>query len=338
MEYTKHKIMPETTKLASSHYMQSEEWAQLRTATGWEVLGLALGNNKLVHAYRKKTPLGGVLYIPGFMPAKQTELASLTKTIKSLGNNLTCKLEPCVALDETKLEWFTLAGWKLAHNVQYEHTVILDLSQPESDLWTGMKSRGRQEINYARRDGVSIVESDCNADDFEVMESLLRATSERKAFGIREKRGVLKSWQSFRDAGRLRLFFAKHDGKVIAGGVFITNGHDTVWYKEAGSLPAYNKVFGPRLLLWEAALAFKKDGYALFDLGGTPAPEDYEHSSMKGVYIFKTAFARQVTTMMPAYELPLKPLKQAVWQKLEPAAIRANRMASTAKGKLLGRR
>ena len=322
------------TKLSSSHYMQSDQWAQLRTATGWEILTLPLSNGKSVHAYRKKTPLGGVVYIPGYTPSIQGELAEIATQVKRAGGNLTCKIESCVPMNEATAGWFKDSGWKSARHVQYSHTVILDLTQTEDQLWMGMKSRGRQEINYARRDGVKIEESKATNEDFDIMHDLLRGTSERKAFGIREKRGVLRFWQAFHDAGRLRLFFAKHNGQIIAGGIFITDGNDNVWYKDAGSLPAYNKLFGPRLLLWEAALKFKKDGYKSFDLGGLPAPDHYESSPMKGVYIFKTAFAREVTTMMPAYELPLKPLRHAAWQKLEPGAVKANRMASTIKGKI----
>ena len=328
--------MPETTKLASSHYMQSNEWAKLRTATGWEILSLTLDNGKIVHAYRKKTPLGGVVYVPGFMPANVNQLKKLAEQV-SQGGNLTCKIEPCEPVNEEVVEYFQDAGWKPARHVQYGHTIRLDLSQAEDELWMGMKSRGRQEVNYAKRDGATIVEADCAPEDFETMEDLLRGTSRRKAFGIREKRGVINFWETFHDAGRLRLFFAKYEGKIIAGGIFITDGNSTVWYKDAGSLPAYSKHFGPRLLLWEAARAFKKEGYQTFDLGGIPGPEEYETSSMKGIYIFKTALAREVTTMMPAFELPLKPFKHALWQKVEPRAVKANRLASTIKGKLTSR-
>lgn len=329
--------MPEITKLASKHYMQSNEWARLRTATGWEILKLTINGKELVHAYRKKTPLGGVVYIPGFMPWNAQELKQLADQVKALGNNLTCKIEPCEPLEEAAIKYFEEAGWKPARHVQYGHTATLDLTRSEDELWMSMKSRGRQEVNYARRDGVTVSESDCSAKDFDVMEALLRSTSQRKAFGIREKRGVIKFWEAFRQAGRLRLFFAKYKGEIVAGGIFITDGKNKVWYKDAGSLPAFSKHFGPRLLLWEAALAFKKDGFKIFDLGGIPGPEDYETSAMRGIYIFKTAFSREVTTMMPAFELPLKPFRHGLWQKLEPKAVKANRLASTLKGKLTSR-
>jgi len=310
--------------------MQSAEWASLRAATGWTVLQVVL-DNRTIYAYRKKSPVGGIVYIPGFMPQSKQELQIISQHLKA--GNLTCKVEACEPTDEKVIGWFKELDWKRTHNIQYEYTVRLDLDQSENDLWMGMKSRGRQEISYAKRDGVVIKEVDLTSENAEIMHHLLQDTSQRKSFGIREKQGVLKFWQTFADAGKLRLFFAYHKAKVIAGGVFITDSQHA-WYKDAGSDPAYAKLFGPRFLLWEVALILKKDGYKLFDLGGMPGPEEYEHSPMKGIYIFKTAYSREVTTMMPAYEISFKPLLHPLWQKIEPTALKLNRKVSGLKGKL----
>jgi lipid II:glycine glycyltransferase (peptidoglycan interpeptide bridge formation enzyme) len=322
--------MATQTKLASSHYLQSDEWAGLRAANGWQVLDLTVSNGR-VNAYRKSSPLGCVVYVPGYLPALSQDLSALASQLKG---NITCKLEACEPANEKAQELLQQNGWKPARHVQYDYTVLLDLAQSDEDLWMSMKSRARQEINYARRDGVNIRESDYSQADYDQMHALLVDTSKRKAFGIRERQAVMNYWQAFQKAGRLKIFFAEKDGKVIAGGVFITDGKDKVWYKDAGSLPEFSKLFGPRLLLWEVALSFKKDGYKIFDLGGIPNPRSYENSALKGIFIFKTAFAREVTQMMPAYELPLNKIKHAAWSRIEPKALKLNRLASTIKGKL----
>ena len=322
--------MTAKSKLASTHYLQSDEWASLRAANGWQILKLDVPTG-VVHAYRKASPLGGVVYVPGYLPASKEDLDTLAAQVQG---NISCKLEACEPLDPAKMAFFREAGWKLARHVQYDYTVRLDLTLSEEDLWMSFKPRARQEVNYAKRDGVKVSESDYSDKDFDTMHSLLLDTSQRKSFGIRERQAVMNYWRTFHQAGRMKVFFARHEDKIIAGGVFITDGQNTIWYKDAGSLPAYSKLFGPRLLLWEAALNFKKDSYKTFDLGGIPAPDHFENSPMKGIYIFKTAFAREVTQMMPAFELPLKPLKHAVWSRVEPKALKLNRLASTIKGKL----
>lgn len=328
--------MKSTPSTISSHYMQSGEWADLRKAGGWETTELKLDAG-IVRAYRKPTPLGGLVYVPGYMLQQPEQLAEIVQQLKTT-NDLVCKIEPCEEYEEQVAHWFEEKGWRKARSVQYEFTVRLDLTQSEEELWRNMKARGRQEINYARQGGIVIEEVTTNHENLESMYQILQTTSRRKDFGIREKRITLNFWQTFAEARKLKLFFAKYDNKVIAGGVFITDGKNKVWYKDAGSMPGYHKLFGPRLLLWETALKFKKDGYKLFDLGGTANPANYENDPMKGVHIFKTAFAREVTAMMPAYELPLKPLLYPLWNTVEPAALKARRVLSTIKGKLLGRR
>lgn len=309
--------------------MQSEQWAVLRESAGWSVLEPDLGSRK-VFAYRKTTPAGGIVYMPGFVPERPEDLRQVAAQLKG---NMVCKVETCAPYDEKIERLFKEAGWKRARNVQYHHTVLLDLTQSEDDLWMGMKARGRQEVNYARRDGVVIERAEVNGTNLEQMHALLETTSKRKAFGIREKTAVLAFWKAFHEAGQLESFFAKQGKDVIAGAIFITNGQ-TAWYKDAGSLPRYHKLFGPRLLLWEAALYFKKQGLKSFDLGGVPGEDELETSSMKGVYTFKTAYTREVTRMMPSYELPLKPLLYPMWQKIEPTALKTQRKLSAIKGKL----
>lgn len=324
--------MSSPRKYKSQHYMQSLQWAHLRPDYGWGILKPQLGS-KQVFAYTKKTPAGNLVYFPGYIPDNKQELTQLIKQLRGQ-NNLVCKIEPCVPLDPKVAEWFRSSGWKPAHSIQYEHTIQIDLTKPIDEIWIGMKARGRQEVNYARKANVKIEFVEPTDKNLDIMHDLLEQTSQRKTFGIRIKQNIVHFWSSYAGVGHLKLAFAKSGNQVIAGAVFITNGKDKVWYKDAGSKPDQNKLFGPRLILWHAIEQFKRDGYETLDLGGVPSPENYENSPMKGVYIFKTAFTREVTTMMPAYELPLKPVLYPIWKKIEPSALKTRRTLSKLKGKL----
>ncbi len=87
-----------------------------------------------------------------------------------------------------------------------------------------------------------------------------------------------------------------------------------------------SKFFGTRLLLFEAAKTLKKEGYKVFDLGGVPDPATYEQSHMRGIFIFKTGFNREIMEMMPAYELPLNKTLYRLWPKLELAYLKQARL------------
>lgn len=324
--------MSPLVKHKSQHYMQSTEWAHLRPEYGWGVLKPKLGN-KQVFAYTKKTPAGNLVYLPGYYPDTQQELTQLINQLQGQ-NNLVCKIEACAPLDAQIIQWFKDSGWKPAHSIQYEHTIQIDLTLPIENIWSNMKARGRQEVKYARKAKVKVEFVEPNEKNLDIMHDLLQETSRRKAFGIRIKQNVVHFWSSFAGAGHLKLALAKSGNQIIAGAVFITDGKNKVWYKDAGSKPDQNKLFGPRLILWKAIEHFKNEGYETLDLGGIPSPDNYENSAMKGVYVFKTAFTRDTTTMMPAYELPLKPVLYPLWKKIEPSALKTRRTLSKLKGKL----
>lgn len=313
------------------HYLQSTDWAHLRPEAGWSVQRIDFKKGQ-IFAYSKKTPAGNLVYIPGFMPAASDDLKNIANQLKNQ-NNLACKIEPCEPTSPQAEKWFIKAGWKPARNIQYHYTVYLDLTRSENDLWMSMKARCRQEINYARRDKVQVIEAEPTEENFQIMYDLLQDTSKRKTFGIRDKQYAIHLWLAFAGSGHLKLLFVKIKGEIVAGGVFITDGKNRAWYKDAGSKAEFSKHFGPRLLLWEAALLLKKEGYKIFDLGGIPDPQTYKKSHMKGIYIFKTAFSREITPMMPAYELPLRPLIYPVWRRFEPTAIKAKRAVSKIKNR-----
>lgn len=313
--------------------MQMPEWANLRPAAGWQVLELNVKGMR-VYAYKKPGPLGGLLYVPGYLPGNGQNLGAFVNELRKQTGNLVCKLEPMAESSDELIEILEQSGWRPARSVQYEHTVRLDLAQSDQELWMSVKARCRQEVNYARRDGIQIEFVEPKDNQLSKMYDLLKQTSNRKDFGIRERLSMMNFWRAFAETGRLTLAWATLDKQIIAGAVFIDNGVDKAWYKDAGSKPEFAKHFGPRLLLWEAALRFQKRGLKALDLSGIPDPHNYESSHMKGIYIFKTAFAREVTTMMPAYELPLKPLLYPVWNILEPVALKSRRALSTLAGNL----
>ncbi len=310
---------PATVAVPYEHYLQSDSWAKVRERSAWKPGDISLAT-RTVRYFRRRTPAGSVLFIPGFVPVSLEELKELTEKVKKVrGNNICCKLESCTAHNDDLVRMFEQAGWKPARITQYEYTVRIDLRQSVEALRAGMKKRARNELNRATKDGVQVEEVDPTTDNLETMYALLRDTSKRKDFSIRNKTFVMKFWESFRQAGQLKLFFAKHDNDVIAGAIVVTDATGTMaWYKDGASVTSKAAHYGPRLLLWEIAKNLKQGGYTTFDLGGIPNPADYERSRMKGIYIFKTAYTRDVTHMMPAYELPLSS-SYKVWPKLELA-------------------
>ncbi|HSX27342.1 MAG TPA: peptidoglycan bridge formation glycyltransferase FemA/FemB family protein [Patescibacteria group bacterium] len=308
---------------AYKHFLQSPEWAKVNRHSGWQPFEFAHD----ISAFIKRTPLGNVVYIPGFAPKTQEELEKLTSVVRGLRKNIVLvKVDPCVPEDTETTQWFSKSGWSPARSAQYAFTVQLDLTKPQETLLKELKSRARYEVNFALRSNVVVEEVEPTDREIERMFELLSETSKRKDFTIRDKAVTIGTWQAFRDSNKLKLFFAKHDKKIISAAVVLTDGKNFAWYKEGASNPTMSKFFGTRLLLFEAAKTLKKEGYKVFDLGGVPDPATYEQSHMRGIFIFKTGFNREIMEMMPAYELPLNKTLYRLWPKLELAYLKQARL------------
>ena len=127
-------------------------------------------------------------------------------------------------------------------------------------------------------------------------------------------------WKKFASLGQLKLFFAYHEGELLAGSVILTSGNHA-WNKDGGSTRTKANFMAPRLIHWEAMKILKKSGITQYDLGGIPDPNSFKGSSIPGIYIFKSGFSKEHTTLMPTMELTLS-MRYKLWPKAEGQWLR----------------
>lgn len=299
------------------HYMQSQLWADVKQRFGWKYAE----HDGLIIYSRSIPGVGKLLYAPGV--TNVSDPALFTEVIKRhAGKAFGARLELNQVHNEELLEQFRQAGWKMSQkHVQYRHTVTVDLSQKEDDIWMSFKSRGRYEVLQAQKFGVVIEEAEPTDANLQKMYDLMKVTSTRNKFYIRDLKFSMYYWKAFAQKGQLKLFFAKHEDDVLAGAVILTNG-ELAWYKDGGSVRVKSNMMAARLLQWEAMKNLKKDCITTYDLGGIPAPESHQDSSMRGIYVFKTAYSKESVELMPTLELPLSK-RYKLWPKAEKQWLRA---------------
>ena len=271
-----------------------------------------------IRAYDRLSPIGQVVHLPGFSP-QLTRIPALTELVRQkFPSAVTCKLETCQPYDGQLAQALQANGWLEARPTQYAYTVMLDLTKSPETLTKELKKRARNELNRARNNGVMVIERTPDDEHLELMYQLLTQTASRKQFSVHDKNFTFAYWRNMRQAGMLRLFFAEHEGLILAAAVVLV-GYDgkQAWYKEGASTTEQTNINGARYLIWEIAKSLQAEGVKTFDLGGIPDPATYEASSMKGIYIFKTAYTSETVKMMPAYELPISPMRYKLWPKVE---------------------
>ena len=301
--------------------MQSPAWAQIKADFGWKSDQLEFEGRQII-AYKRNIPgAGRLVYIPGLSDVSLDSKFSNFLKATYKGKAFAVRLELNQAFNEETLKSLLKDGWKLAKkHVQYRHTVTVDLTKPEDDIWMGFKSRGRYEVQQAQKLGVRIEEADPNDANLEKMYGLMKLTSDRNKFFIRDSKFTTAYWEKFRELGQLKLFFAWHEDDLLSGAVILTNG-SLAWYKDGGSTRTKSNLMAARLLQWEAMKVLKQAGITTYDLGGVPSPTVQLESSMHGIYVFKTAYSKETTELMPTLELPLSK-RYALWTRVESHWLR----------------
>ena len=102
------------------------------------------------------------------------------------------------------------------------------------------------------------------------------------------------------------LLLAKHEGKVIAGGIFIYLDEWGIYYYGASDHD-YRNLMAPYLVQWSAIQEAKKRGCKYYDFLGI-SPENSVNHAWAGVTQFKKKFGGKVANYPKAKELVLRPL------------------------------
>ena len=221
------------------------------------------------------------------------------------------KLEPPspVPSDDPIPEAF--GPWQRGSTEQPEHTIALDLTRSEDELFSSLHSMVRRNVRTAQKFGVQAAR-DANFEDFW---TIFHATNERAKLGA-FPRGYYTTMleQSNKYGGEAYTFLSRYGGKALAGGFFLGMGKG-VYYLFGGSVrddrvdeagAPLKDVKAPTLFYWNAILDAKRRGYEFFDFWGIPRELD-ESKHSYGVFKMKEGFGG-ARMWYPAYELDLNPL------------------------------
>lgn len=311
--------------LPGSHFMQSSAWGVSKARSQWPLSRfIAYSDNDIIpmQVFSRTIPgLGRLYYAPGVSHIQSNQIRHITSQIRQqYKRGMVFKLELYQPQDEQLISAFLENGWQRAHSVQHRNTVIVNLGDSEERLLMSYKKRARYEVRIAQRNGVVVEKCTPTPDKMSLLATLMDITAKRSGAFFRKNTYTNRYWDAFGQAGQGALYFVRHEADVLAGAYVITYG-DRAWYKDGGSVRHKVQLMGPRLLQWEIMRDLQRQGIKSYDLSGIPAESERETSSMQGLYVFKTGFSKETTTLMPALELPLGK-RYSVWPKTEPQFLR----------------
>ncbi|MCC6603607.1 MAG: peptidoglycan bridge formation glycyltransferase FemA/FemB family protein [Anaerolineae bacterium] len=328
--------------LPYAHALQSWAWAEQKSRWGWTPIPLTLtiGESSweplaAAMVLKRKLPRTPfcILYVPKG-PALDYKDGALRRVVLAELENIArreraifIKIDPEVVKswgDEgerpsplgTKFtQELKDRGWRFSNEqIQFRHTVELDLTQSEENLLAAMKSKTRYNIRLAERKGI-VIRSGTEA-DFPVMAEMYAATAVRDGFGIRPTAYYLDAWHSFHQAKMGHLLIAEFEGDPVAA-VYLVRFGQRVIYMYGASTDKERPRMPNHLLQWEAIRWAKAQGCTVYDFWG--APDDFvESDRLWGVWRFKEGFSGQVVRHIGAWDFPVRPLLYQLYTVILP--------------------
>jgi lipid II:glycine glycyltransferase (peptidoglycan interpeptide bridge formation enzyme) len=363
---------------AGGHVLQSRAWAAHREAGGWRPRFLACGEVRALALVRPWPGLGGgSAYLPrgpvgprlpwtgdGSGTAIGVALVTVTSLLAAEGVDVIAA-DPEVADDDAGYRAaLASAGYRPIEEIQpSRHRTALALPRdrdPEAVL-AGVAKATRQRIRRAERDGVVVVRHDARAmplDGFVApvepgeaalrrFYDLLRATGERRGFGLGGPGGFVGWWVRALAAGHLVYLEAREGGDgdagpgdrgpggnddrdgnddgragaVLGGLVLYRHGHRLSTVHSADVAHRRHEHPGTmHLLRWRAIQLAIAEGRTEMDLGGVDVagarrpPEPGEATF--GLLEHKRSFGAQWVGLAGAHETVRRPWRYAAGRGL----------------------
>ena len=321
------------------HFLQTYEWGELKSGTGWLPLRLLVtrGDNPIaaVSLLKRDIPFLGksILYAPrGPILGKECDPAGeefFWQEVKKLGRKhraILIKIDPDIPVsDKTAHEHLKELGLRPSGEkggfggVQPRYVFRLDVSSSEDELLAGMAGKTRYNLRLAIRRGVQVRAAE-SKEDLKTFYNLLIETAERDRFLVRDFSYFDSMWNLFIEQGTARLFLAEYQGEVIAGTLAFYCG-DVTWYLYGASGNKRRNVMPNNNLQWEMIRWAKSLDCKTYDLRGVP-PTDDPSNPLAGLYRFKKGFGAEFTEFIGDYDLVLSPCWYYLWKKMVPLYLK----------------
>ncbi len=311
--------------VANGAYPQLSAWAVVKAANGWACrYVVAEGRSGPIGAQLLEHRIGPTPWAVGYAPRgpvaagfDQEAVAALTKAVREAarsGGLSHVTIDPEVEERNELGGWLESAGWRRAPHVQPDRTRLIDLRSDEEALWADLRSKWRQYVGRARREGVAVVEG--RLADLDSFYEIYVETARRAGFVHRAAAAYKDVFKAFSSQGAARLLFARlPDGEPVATLMLLHCGTRVIepygGMTDRGAATRANY-----LLKWEAIRSSREAGFATYDMWGLSHP---------GIEHFKAGFGGREVRWIGAYALITNPPVHAAVQLAQRIRVRLAR-------------
>jgi peptidoglycan pentaglycine glycine transferase (the first glycine) len=302
---------------------QSYEWGDFRQELKWGVQRLRVKDGDTVHlsalVMEKPLPLGYSFYYCPEGPAvlnndwsdsqNQVAFQTLTEYLKRHKGSkvLFLKVDPPQRAETFPLGWLEGLGFQGSpEHIQPAVVAHVDLTGTEDEILARMKQKGRYNIRYAAKKGVT-VRSGSSEQDLATFYALMQQTAKRQGITHRSHEYFALFRKHFMEEADLAKFFiAEYEGKPVAVTLMTFFGHEAI-YLYGGSSTEDRNVFGSYAVQWAAMQEAKRRGCTNYHMTGI-AHSDDPGNAWAGLRQFKLKFGAEVVDLLGARDQLYHPL------------------------------
>ena len=293
-------------------FRQSFEWGEFQKSLGHEVARVQSDDETFAAQFIKQPlPLGRHYWYCPRGPIQKLQVTSyklqdFTRTARKIAEKsgaVFVRVEPGWMRSDDVIAAFRGAQFReITKGVQPQETFLIDLTQKEEELLSGMHQKTRYNIGLAERRGVEVRQEDAVA--LEKLWPLFQDTAKRDKFSfhsLKYYQKMLEILQPKNDSEKqrcVRLWIA-HQGKNPLAAAIVSYFGNTATYLHGAMDYALRQHMGPQLLHWRIIEDAKLRGFAHYDFGGI------SEQKWPGVTRFKLSFGGARIIFAGVFDLPL---------------------------------
>jgi len=312
------------------HVLQLSAWGILKSAFGWSVERVVLGNEGSIIAgaqllYRRLPfGLGTMAYLPmGPLLTEQANETALWQAIDEAAHSKGArflKWEPGVLVDEAdRPDYAKLGFMKSPQTIQPPRTILIDISDSEETIMARMNQGTRRKIRQSYKKDVRYFHG--QRADMAVFNRLMQTTGARNEFGVHEPGYYEMAYDLFVATGDATVIFAEHEGDLLAA-IMVFALNDTAWYLYGASSDVKRNLMASYGVQWEAIQWARACGCHYYDLWGIPDAEEASleaqfqarNDGLWGVYGFKRGWGGRIVRSEGAWDKPCNRLVYLAYQ------------------------
>ncbi len=293
------KIVDSKINKLYGNFLQTPSWGKLKQYEGWDPLNIVFTSKGDVVGYTlalvRKQSFFKLMYVPRGPIVKDMkyfkEAVDMLVIISKMQNCSMLKIEPDLEYKKDYLDF--LKNFTISQKpIQPLETGMLNLRLTEEELIKNIESKKR--VRVRNKFNLEFKREDENIEGFY---SIHKKTSEIQNFKTRGIEYFKRMQDIFKES--TRIYSVYKDNKLIASSFNIIY-KDTITYLYSGSNKEYNNMYPGYHLVFQTALASKKEGLLYFDLWGVGNQEKW-----KGFSDFKINLAPTMKRYLGSFDLPL---------------------------------